>query len=92
MEPENTSFVGLHPVPIVYGMSIGEYAQMINGEKWLENGLACDLEVIKLGNYDHEKSYHLPVKPSPNLPNDQSINLYPSLCFRRNYCKRGEGN
>lgn len=81
MEPENTSFVGLHPVPIVYGMSIGEYAQMINGEKWLENGLTCDLEVIKLGNYDHEKSYHLPVKPSPNLPNDQSINLYPSLCF-----------
>ena len=71
----------MHKVPVVYGMTIGEYGQMINGEKWLENGLQCDLTVIPLENYTHETEYSLPVKPSPNLPNDKSINLYPSLCF-----------
>ena len=81
LEPEFKSFVGMHPVPVVHGMTIGEYAQMINGEKWLKNGLQCDLRVIEMENYDHSKAYSLPVKPSPNLPNDQSINLYPSLCF-----------
>ena len=81
LEPEFKSFVGMHPVPVVHGMTIGEYAQMINGEKWLKNGLQCDLRVIEMENYDHSKTYSLPVKPSPNLPNDQSINLYPSLCF-----------
>ncbi len=81
LEKEHSSFVGLHPVPIVYGMTIGEYAQMVNGEKWLKNGIQADLQVIKLKNYNHNSEYHLPVKPSPNLPNDQSINLYPSLCF-----------
>lgn len=75
------SFVGMHPVPVVYGMTIGEYAQMINGEKWLENGIQCQLNVIKNLNYTHRSKYILPVKPSPNLPNAQSINLYPSLCF-----------
>tara|TARA_R110002012_G_scaffold263456_1_gene446294 strand:- start:136225 stop:137490 length:1266 start_codon:yes stop_codon:yes gene_type:complete len=75
------SFVGLHPVPIVYGMTIGEYAKMINGEKWLKNGIQCDLTVIPLENYTHEIPYSLPLRPSPNLPNDKSINLYASLCL-----------
>ena len=81
MKPEFTSFVGMHKVPIVYGMTIGEYAQMINGESWLKGGLKADLEVIPLMNYTHQTPYSLPVKPSPNLPNDTSINLYPSLCL-----------
>ncbi|MFK5982184.1 MAG: DUF1343 domain-containing protein [Flavobacteriaceae bacterium] len=75
------SFVGMHPVPVVHGMTIGEYAQMINGQKWLKNSVTCDLTVIKMKNYTHQTSYSLPIKPSPNLPNDISINLYPSLCF-----------
>jgi uncharacterized protein YbbC (DUF1343 family) len=75
------SFVGMHPIPVVHGMTIAEYAQMINGEKWLENGLQCDLEIIKCENYDRNEIYELPIKPSPNLPNAQSINLYPSICF-----------
>ncbi|GGK30243.1 hypothetical protein GCM10007962_25640 [Yeosuana aromativorans] len=81
LQSEFKSFVGLHPVPIVYGMTIGEYAKMINGEKWLNNGVQCDLTVIPLKNYTHESSYSLPLRPSPNLPNDKSINLYPSLCL-----------
>ena len=81
MTKESMSFVGLHPVPIVYGMTIGEYAKMINGEKWLRNNLNCKLKVIEITNYDRNKKYKLPFKPSPNLPNQQSINLYPSLCF-----------
>ena len=81
LEMEHTSFVGKHPVPVVYGMTIGEYGKMINGEKWLKNGIHCNLTVIPLENYNHKTDYSLPVKPSPNLPNDKSINLYPSLCF-----------
>ncbi|MBK5214850.1 MAG: DUF1343 domain-containing protein [Flavobacteriaceae bacterium] len=81
MESENQSFVGMNPVPVVYGMTIGEYAQMINGEGWLKNQVKCELTVIKMKNYNHQKEYSLPIKPSPNLPNDQAINLYPSLCF-----------
>ena len=81
LEKEHKSFVGMHPVPVVHGMTIGEYAEMINGENWLANGVKCDLQIIQMKNYDHSKSYSLPVKPSPNLPNDRSINLYPSLCF-----------
>ncbi len=81
LKKENSSFIGLHEVPVVHGMTIGEYAQMINGEKWLENGLICDLEVIKCEDYEHKDFYELPVKPSPNLPNMASIYLYPSLCF-----------
>ncbi|MFD2516667.1 exo-beta-N-acetylmuramidase NamZ family protein [Salinimicrobium flavum] len=81
LEPQHKSFVGMHPVPVVYGMTIGEYAQMINGEKWLENGIETDLHVIRIENYDHQLEYDLPVKPSPNLPNARAINLYPSLCF-----------
>lgn len=75
------SFVGMHPVPVVYGMTIGEYAKMINGEKWLEKGIQCQLNVIEILHYNHKSKYVLPIKPSPNLPNAKSINLYPSLCF-----------
>ena len=75
------SFVGMHPVPLVYGMTIGEYAQMINGEGWLKNNVKCNLTVIPLKNYTHQSTYHLPIRPSPNLPNDKAINLYPSLGF-----------
>ncbi|SDL54308.1 Uncharacterized conserved protein YbbC, DUF1343 family [Salinimicrobium catena] len=81
LEPDHKSFVGMHTVPVVHGLTMGEYAQMINGEKWLENGIQADLRVIKMENYDHDTQYDLPVKPSPNLPNAQAINLYPSLCF-----------
>ena len=81
LEKENASFVGMHCVPIVYGLTIGEYALMINGEKWLNDGVQCDLTVIPLGNYDRNAIYKLPVKPSPNLPNWESVYLYPSLCL-----------
>ncbi|MBU1667671.1 DUF1343 domain-containing protein [bacterium] len=76
-----TSFVGMHPVPILYGMTIGEYALMINGEGWLKGEIKADLKVIRLGNYTHRTPYSLTIKPSPNLPNDLSIYLYPSLAF-----------
>jgi uncharacterized protein YbbC (DUF1343 family) len=75
------SFVGLDPVPIVHGMTVGEYAGMINGEGWLKGGVKCDLTVIKCKNYNHSTYYDLPVRPSPNLPNLTSIYLYPSICF-----------
>ena len=75
------SFVGMHPVPIVYGMTIGEYAMMINGEAWLEKQLNCNLWVIPCINYTHETSYKLPVAPSPNLKSELAIALYPSLCL-----------
>ena len=81
LEKEFTSFVGMHPIPLLHGMTIGEYAKMINGEKWLKNGVFCELKVIPCTNYNRKMAYSLPVKPSPNLPNDQSINLYASLCF-----------
>jgi len=81
LEKEFSSFVGMHPVPIVYGMTIGEYAKMINGEKWLKNGISCNLLIIPNKNYKREMPYNLPIKPSPNLPNSQAINLYPSLCL-----------
>ena len=81
LDMKHKSFVGMHPVPVVYGMTIGEYGKMINGEKWLGNGIKADLTVIPLKHYTHQSRYSLPIKPSPNLPNDQAINLYPSLCF-----------
>ena len=81
LEMEHKSFVGMHTIPVLHGMTIGEYAKMINGEKWLANGLTCNLTVIPCANYKRDMPYSLPVKPSPNLPNDQSINLYASLCF-----------
>jgi uncharacterized protein YbbC (DUF1343 family) len=81
MEDEHKSFVGMHNIPAVHGMTIGEYALMINGEGWLTDGLKCDLKVTTMEGWDHSSSYSLPVPPSPNLPNDQAIALYPSLCF-----------
>ena len=81
LDPQYKSFVGMHPVPVVYGMTIGEYARMINGEKWLANGVQCDLTVILLEGYTHETRYVLPVAPSPNLQTVEAVYLYPSLCF-----------
>ena len=81
LEFQNKSFVGMHEVPIVYGLTIGEYAKMINNEGWLENKMKSELIMIKLENYDRNKEYNLPIVPSPNLPNQKSINLYPSLCL-----------
>jgi uncharacterized protein YbbC (DUF1343 family) len=75
------SFVGLHPIPIVHGLTVGELALMINGEGWLGDGLRVELTVIKIKNWTHQMPYSLPIKPSPNLPNDRSIALYPSLCL-----------
>jgi len=75
------SFVGMHPVPVVHGCTIAEYALMINGEGWLKNKVQCKLEIIKIKNYKHWDAYQLPVRPSPNLPNMSSVYLYPSLCF-----------
>ena len=81
LEKEFTSFVGMHPIPLLHGMTIGEYAKMINGEKWLKSAVQCNLTVIPCLNYKREMFYSLLEKPSPNLPNDQSINLYASLCL-----------
>ncbi|MEZ0183092.1 exo-beta-N-acetylmuramidase NamZ domain-containing protein [Flavobacterium oncorhynchi] len=81
LEKEFTSFVGMHPIPLLHGMTIGEYAKMINGEKWLKNAAQCKLTVIPCVNYNRKMDYSLLAKPSPNLPNDQSINLYASLCL-----------
>jgi uncharacterized protein YbbC (DUF1343 family) len=81
LEKEFTSFVGMHPIPLLHGMTIGEYAKMINGEKWLKDGIQCKLTVIPCSNYKREMDYSILAKPSPNLPNDQSINLYASLCL-----------
>ncbi len=75
------SFVGLTAIPVVHGLTMGEYAQMLNGEGWLANKLVCDLQVIPVSNYNHKTMYSVPIAPSPNLPNDQSIGLYPSLCL-----------
>jgi uncharacterized protein YbbC (DUF1343 family) len=79
LKPEYQSFLGLHAVPIVYGMTCGEYAKMVNGEGWLKNKVKCKLTVIGLKNYDRKASYQLPVNPSPNIPNAQAVLLYPGL-------------
>jgi uncharacterized protein YbbC (DUF1343 family) len=81
LEKDCESFVGMHPVPIVPGMTIGEYAKMINGERWLSEGIQCDLTIIPIKNYTHQTTYEIPIRPSPNLPNAHSIGLYPSLCL-----------
>jgi uncharacterized protein YbbC (DUF1343 family) len=81
LEPEHKSFVGMHPIPIVHGLTVGELANMINGEKWLEGQRQAKITVIPVSNYNHNLPYTLPVKPSPNLPNQQAILLYPSLCL-----------
>ena len=81
LKDEFKSFVGMHPIPVVHGMTVGELAQMINGEKWLTNGIQCDLTVIQCDGYSKSDIYVLPISPSPNLPNMNAILLYPSLCF-----------
>lgn len=79
LDMRHRSFVGMHPVPLVHGMTVGEFARMITGEGWLKNGLRCDLVVIPCLGYDHDTPYELPVRPSPNLPNRTAVRLYPSL-------------
>ena len=90
LNPENASFVGMHQVPVVYGMTIGEYAKMVNGEGWLKGcaitDLQCDLTVIPMKEYNRNAIYELPVKPSPNLPTWESVYLYPTLCFFEGTC------
>lgn len=75
------SFVGMHPIPVVHGLTVGELALMINGEKWLKGGIKCELDVIKVQNWKHDTPYSLPMSPSPNLPTDLAVILYPSLCL-----------
>jgi uncharacterized protein YbbC (DUF1343 family) len=92
LDPKFKSGVGIHPIPISHGLTVGEFAKMINGEKWLINGAQCDLTIIKVANYTHAKEYILPVKPSPNLPNNLSIYLYPSIClFEGTVLSQGRG-
>ena len=79
LEPEYKSFIGMHAIPIVHGLTVGELAQMINGEKWLKNEVICDLTVVSCLNYTHDSLYQLPVRPSPNLPNMNSVYLYTYL-------------
>lgn len=79
-EASKKCFVGMHPIPVLHGCTVGELAQMINGEGWLKDGLRCELTVIPVEGWKHGQPYSLPIKPSPNLPNDQSIALYASLC------------
>lgn len=81
LKPEFTSFVGFGETPIVHGMTMGELAQLINGEKWLKNEIACRLDIIPMQNYTHDKPYTLPIKPSPNLPTQNAVMWYPSLCL-----------
>jgi uncharacterized protein YbbC (DUF1343 family) len=81
LQPEFKSFVGLHPVPVVHGMTVAEYARMVNDEGWLTGGIKCDLSWVSCEGYMHSDWYQLPVAPSPNLPNMTAVYLYPSLCF-----------
>lgn len=81
LETRLKSFVGMQPIPIVHGMTVGEYAKMLNGEKWLSNKKTCKLKVIPCKNYDHTMLYNLPIAPSPNLKSPSSVLLYPSLCL-----------
>lgn len=81
LDEQFESFVGLHPIPLVHGLTLGELALMINGEGWLKDGLKCDLKVIPVANWSHDQPYELPIPPSPNLPNAQAVALYPSLVF-----------
>ena len=81
LQPEHRSFVGMHPIPVVHGLTVGELGKMINSEGWLAGGKRCELTVIPMKSWTHQDEYLLPVYPSPNLPNNQAIRLYPSLCF-----------
>ena len=86
LKPAFRSFVGMHCVPVVHGMTIGEYATMVNEEGWLTNSIRCDLHVVKMKNYTHKMRYSLPIPPSPNLQTDESVYLYPSLCLFEGTC------
>ncbi|WP_222984843.1 exo-beta-N-acetylmuramidase NamZ domain-containing protein [Flagellimonas meishanensis] len=79
MKMEHSGFLGMTPIPLVYGLTMGEYAQMLNGEGWLKDSIQVELKVIPLKSYTHQSAYNLPIRPSPNLPNDTAITLYPSL-------------
>ncbi|QNH63627.1 exo-beta-N-acetylmuramidase NamZ family protein [Hymenobacter sediminicola] len=81
LEPQHKSFVGMHAIPVVHGLTVGELAQMINGEKWLAGGKQCKLTVVPVAGYTHATRYELPVRPSPNLPNAHSVILYPTICL-----------
>ena len=81
LDPKFKSFVGMNPIPVVHGLTVGELAGMINGEGWLEGGKKAPLTVVPVKNYTHQTPYVLPIRPSPNLPNQQAVLLYPSLCF-----------
>lgn len=81
LDPAYKSFVGMHPVPVVHGMTVGEYALMINGERWLAGKQNCNLQIVMMDNYNHKMRYNLPVAPSPNLQTPEAIYLYPSLCL-----------
>lgn len=81
LDPKFSSFVGMHPVPVIYGLTIGEYGNMINGEKWLKNGIQCKYTMVPMMGYHKQQRYGMLDRPSPNLPNDKAINLYPSLCL-----------
>jgi len=81
LKPKFRSFVGMDPIPVVHGLTVGELATMINKEGWLKDSLYCNLQVVKVKNWNHDTVYELPVKPSPNLPTYTSVRLYPSLCF-----------
>ncbi|MCX2451785.1 DUF1343 domain-containing protein [Pedobacter sp. PLR] len=92
LDPKLVSGIGLQPIPIVHGLTVGEYAQMLNGEGWLKNKLKCKIKIIKVANYNHDLPYELPVKPSPNLNTAQSILLYPTTClFEGTYLNHGRG-
>lgn len=92
LDPKLKSFIGLQPIPIVHGLTVGEYAQMLDGEGWLEHKAKCKINIIKVANYNHDTDYTLPVKPSPNLNTQQSILLYPTLClFEGTYISQGRG-
>lgn len=92
LDPKLVSGIGLQAIPIVHGLTVGEYAQMLNGEGWLKNKVKCKINIIKVANYNHDMPYNLPVKPSPNLNTDQSILLYPTLClFEGTYLSQGRG-
>lgn len=81
LEPAHKSFVGMHPIPVVHGLTVGELARMINGEKWLAGGKQCRLTVVPVQGYTHSTRYALPVRPSPNLPNPHAVSLYPTICL-----------
>lgn len=81
LQKELTSFIGMHPIPIAHGLTVGEIARMINGEGWLKNGITCKLDVVPLQHWKHSDGYAVPVRPSPNLPNDNAIGWYASTCL-----------